>query len=124
MSLGERLVSWMSRKQNAKFSARRDAWDTVKWKWHVGMLSGEMGLANTLRDILSERPSPDGFIGPSGISLETQMGWTGQPGGSYLDLNDRIITNFKYDVKSENILMCCGAQHVNFCSLMAVLEQG
>jgi aspartate/methionine/tyrosine aminotransferase len=124
LSLGDRLLSWFTRREGQSFSARRDVWDKVKWRWNVGLLLGELGLANTLRDILPESPSPDGFIGPQGFSLDTQFGWTGQPNGSYWDLKDRVIENFRFKVPVGNVSLYCGAQHANYCVITGLLAPG
>jgi len=53
MSYGERLSQWSSLIESPKYRARRDIWDPVKWKWDIGMLAGEMGMPNKLKDILN-----------------------------------------------------------------------
>jgi aspartate/methionine/tyrosine aminotransferase len=123
MSFGERLVGFGNRRERSGHGGR-DAFDPIKWKWDVGMLAGEMGLPTTLREILPKTKTPDGFIGPSGISLDTQLGWTGQRGGTYHDLKERIIQNCRYEVGTENLMLSHGTQGANFAITMASVKRG
>jgi aspartate/methionine/tyrosine aminotransferase len=124
MNFGKRLVSWHSRRNREKPSARRDFWDPVTWKWKPGMLVGEMGEPLTIRDLLPKEPTPDGFFTPNGFSLDTELDWSGQPGATYWDLKDRIITNFKYNLEPENITFTRGVGGANYATTLATIDKG
>lgn len=76
-------------------------------------LSGELDGQTRLKDIL-----------PSGIDLDQDLGWTGQPGDNYFDLKERIVATQGYEVSQNNVMLTAGANHANFLAIATLVQPG
>ncbi len=127
MSYGNKLVDWNleNSRRNETAISREKYFDTIKRVQKPGYCAGEIGYPpTTLKEILPDKLSPDGAIGPSGLNVNYDLDWTGQPNGTYFDLIERIIKNFKYKVETENIVLTNGTQGANFVVTMASIQKG
>ena len=98
---------------NVMVDMGEEAYDPIEKKWKISFLAGELDGPCTLGEVL-----------PNGFSLDQNLGLTGEPGDTYLDLKDRIITTQKYNVQTENIELAAGTENANFLVLQMSLERG